>query len=168
MGPIMKPENENTNDLYAMLSAEARRELEQHEQSMAAPQGSKLVEHGILPAGLIILNSGAVRVSVPCSRRSASMATAQPGKVFGMRATITGELPEIDVTCLEQCRITVLPRDIFLDLLKARPEMYFAVARVLSEDLQMANRILSSTARRSLPSRAKVALKPEDVGMSKS
>jgi CRP-like cAMP-binding protein len=142
------PNDTKMNELYAVLPLEARQELEKHEQLITVSAGTSLIKHGVLPKGLVILTQGTVEISVPCSRRPTSMSITQPGKVFGMRAAITGELPEIDVTCLEPCCITFLPRNIFLDLLTARPEMYFAVAKVLSADLQMANQILSSTARR--------------------
>jgi CRP-like cAMP-binding protein len=153
----MSLENANTNELYSLLSAELRRELEKNEQSMDVPQGTRLIEHGVLPQGLIILNSGSVQVSVPCMRRSAAVTTGQRGKVFGMRAAISGELPETDITCLEDCRVTLLPRDAFIGLLKTKPELYFAVARVLSGDLQIANRILRSSVRRCSASRVRVA-----------
>ena len=141
----------NTNELYATLRAELRHELAQHEQLMTVPEGAILIDHGILPDYLVILNSGTVRVSVPTPKRAASMTTGQQGRVFGMRAAISGELPETDVTCVEPCNITILPRDVFLDLLKGHPEIYFAVAKVLSADLQIADRILRNHPRRVSP-----------------
>ena len=68
-----------------------------------------------------------------------------------MRTAISGELPEVDVTCLEPCSITTVPRDIFLGLLKSHPEIYFAVAKVLSADLQIADRILRNHPRHTAP-----------------
>src|SRR5579872_5274242 len=130
----MSLETGNTNELYAMLRADLRHELAQHEQFMTVPEGAILIDHRTLPDHLVILNSGTVRVSVPSLNRTASMTTGQEGKVFGMRSAISGELPEIDVSCVEPCNITILPRDVFLDLLKGRPEIYFAVAKVLSAD----------------------------------
>ncbi|HEY7405344.1 MAG TPA: Crp/Fnr family transcriptional regulator [Candidatus Angelobacter sp.] len=148
----MSGEAKNTNELYALLRAELRHELAQHEQLITLPEGSTLIEHSVLPDHLVILNSGTVRVSVPCPRRAVSVTTGQQGKVFGMRAAISGELPEIDVICVEPCNITMVPRDAFLDLLKNHPEIYFAVAKVLSADLQIADHILRSNSRRALPS----------------
>jgi CRP-like cAMP-binding protein len=144
----MSMENVNTNELYSMLPKEICRDLESHEQNMDVPQGATLIEHGVLPRGLIILNSGTVQISVPGSRRSPSVISAEPGKVFGMRAAIAGELPDIDVTCVENCSVTLVPRDAFLNVLKGNPQIYFAVAKVLSGDLQIAHRILRSSARR--------------------
>jgi CRP-like cAMP-binding protein len=138
----------NMNELYAMLTPDVRCELEKHEQSRMVPRGTALLEHSVLPDSLVILDSGTVQVSVPCRERCATLTTAQAGKVFGMRAAISGELPEIDVTCMEPCHVTFLPRDTFLNLLKAKPQIYFAVAKVLSADLQIADRILRSSTRR--------------------
>jgi CRP-like cAMP-binding protein len=135
------------NELYAMLPNETRLELQKHEQSRTVPQGTQLIEHGVLPDSLVILNSGKVQISVASSQRRAALATAQAGKVFGMRAAVSGELPEIDVTCLEACRVTFVPRESFLNLLKSKPEIYFAIARVLSTDLQIADHILRTSMR---------------------
>ena len=144
----MSSESQQTNELYSVLRPDLRRELDQHEQMITALKGAPLIQHGVLPDHLVILNSGTVRVSVPCRQRAVSMTTEQTGKVFGMRAAITGELPEIDVTCVEPCTITTVPRDAFLELLKNHPEIYFAVAKVLSADLQIADHILRSHSRR--------------------
>jgi CRP-like cAMP-binding protein len=78
-----------------------------------------------------------------------------------MRAAISGELPEIDVTAIESCRITTVPRDAFLNLLKHHPEIYFVVARVLSGDLQIADRILRNSSRRCSPGVRAKAPKPD-------
>lgn len=147
----MSLETGNTNELYAMLRADLRHELAQHEQRMTVPEGAILIDHGVLPRYLVTLDSGTVMISVPSPKRATSMTMAQQGKVFGMRAAISGELPEIDVTCVEPCNITILPRDVFLDLLKTYPEIYLSVARVLSADLQIADRILRNHPRRTMP-----------------
>ncbi|HZD93416.1 MAG TPA: Crp/Fnr family transcriptional regulator [Candidatus Sulfotelmatobacter sp.] len=152
----MSLETGNTNELYALLQTDLRHELAQHERLLTAPGGATLINHSVLPDHLVILNSGTVRVSVPCSRRAVSMTTGEPGKVFGMRAAISGELPEVDVTCVGPCNITILPLDVFLNLLKNHPEIYFAVAKVLSADLQIADRILRDHPRRAPVPRFKV------------
>jgi CRP-like cAMP-binding protein len=154
---MMSVENVETNELYGMLPVDVCRELQKHETSMTVPQGTALIEHGMLPGGLVILNSGTVKISVPCPRRPV-VTTGQAGRVFGMRTAISGELPEIDVVCLESCRVTFVPRDVFLACLQLHPEIYFAVARVLSHDLQIAHHILRSTSRsrRRVPADARI------------
>ena len=148
----MSLESTSTNELYAVLRPELRSELARIERLLTAPEGATLIHHGVLPDHLVILNSGIVRVSIPGGKRTASLTIGQQGKVFGMRAAISGEPPEIDVTCVKPCNITMLPRHAFLCLLNNHPEIYFAIAKVLSADLQMANDFLRDHSRRASPS----------------
>jgi len=77
-----------------MLSPEVRAELVKAEQSMTVPEGTALIQQGVPPENLIIINSGTVAVSLNCPRGPASLDYSEPGKVFGMRAMVSGELPE--------------------------------------------------------------------------
>lgn len=131
-----------------MLSPEVCAELAKSERSMTVPEGTTLIQQDVPPENLVIIHSGKVAVSLNCLRGSASLDYAEPGKVFGMRALVSGELPEINVTCVESCSITIVPRDAFLSLLQSKPEIYFGVAKVLSSDLKIADRILRSNSRR--------------------
>ncbi len=145
------------NDLYEGLSEEALEELKKHERAAIIPSGGKLLEHGVLPENLIIVNSGAVDISVPAAGSHVSLGSAGPGKVFGMRAAIAGETPEINVTCLDECAVTLVPRKEFMAVLQKYPNIYFAVARVLSADLKIADRLIRDCSRRPvLVNRAKV------------
>src|SRR5437016_7472036 len=56
-----------------------------------------------------------------------SVALAGHGKVFGLRSAVSGELPEINVMCLERCTVTLLSKDEFLQILKQYPQIYFAI-----------------------------------------
>jgi CRP-like cAMP-binding protein len=141
--------SEAANELYEMLSPESRAELARFEQVRIVPAGTHLITCGVPPENLVIVNAGKVEITLDCrSRHPASLGYSGAGKVFGMRATVSGELPEIDVTCLESCSITTVPRDVFLAFLKSNPQAYFAVAKVLSSDLQIADRILRGHTRR--------------------
>jgi CRP-like cAMP-binding protein len=136
------------NELYEMLSPELRALLASSEQSMIVPEGTSLIQQGVPPENLVIMHSGKVAVSLNCMRGSASLDYSEPGKVFGMRALVSGELPEINVTCVERCSITIVPRQAFLALLESNPALYFGVAKVLSTDLKIADRILRNNSRR--------------------
>jgi len=145
------------NELYAVLSAELRTELAKYERSVIVSPGTQLIEHGVLPEQLVILNSGTVEITLAGMQESFSLDGAKTGKVFGMRAVVSGEMPEMDVTSQENCRITLIPRDAFLTTVRAYPQMYFAIAKVLSNDLVMAQRFLKISLRHS--ARRKTAAK---------
>jgi CRP-like cAMP-binding protein len=149
------------NELYEMLSPEVRAELVKAERSLTVPEGTTLIQQGVPPENLVIINSGKVAVSLNCMRGAASVDYSEPGKVFGMRALVSGELPEINVTCVESCSITVVPRDAFLSLLQDKPEIYFGVAKVLSSDLKIADRILRNNSRRFICGPRSRTVKPD-------
>jgi hypothetical protein len=46
------------NELYEMLSPEVRAELVKAEQSMTVPEGTTLIQQGVPPENLVIINSG--------------------------------------------------------------------------------------------------------------
>jgi CRP-like cAMP-binding protein len=89
-----------------------------------------------------------VEISVPSAGSDVVLGTAGPGKVFGMRAVVSGELPEMNATCLEECDIAVIAGHVFSTLLSDNPQMYFAVAKVLSADLKIADQLIRNCARK--------------------
>jgi len=136
------------NELYEMLSPQLREKLATFGRSWSAPGGTHLFQHAAVPEHLIVLHAGKVEIILYSAGKSVSCDFCEAGKVFGMRAVVTGEPQELDVLCIEPCSVTSFPRDMFLALLKANPEMYSAVVRVLGSDLQIANGILRNTVHR--------------------
>jgi CRP-like cAMP-binding protein len=151
-------DNGARDELYAGLSAELRTELAKYERSVTVSPGTHLIKHSVLPEQLVILHSGKVEITLAGIQEPFSLDGGETGKVFGMRAVVSGELPEVDVTSRENCRITLIPRDAFLTIVRAHPKMYFAIAKVLSNDLVMAQRFLKISLRH--PARRKTAAKP--------
>jgi CRP-like cAMP-binding protein len=135
------------NELYADLPQAVSQELAGQGEPLTVAPGTRLVESGVIPQGLIILNSGTAETTVLVAGREKSLGIAGPGRVFALHSTITGTPPETTVTCLEESRITVLPKDVFLQVLARHPEMYFAVIKVLSADLTNAHRLIRDCAR---------------------
>lgn len=144
-----------------MLPAELRGELAKYEHSMTVPAGTRLIKHGVLPDHLVIVNSGSVEITLGSILESVSLDCAEAGKVFGMHAAVSGNPPEADVTSRENCQVTLIPREAFLKAARNHPQMYFAIAKVLSNDLVMAQRFLKTTVRR--PLRRKPIAKPLQV-----
>jgi CRP-like cAMP-binding protein len=132
----------HTNDLYAPLSAEMRQKLANCEETKTITSGTRLISHGIPPAYLFIINSGSVEVSLPSLARHITVAVAGIGKVFGLHALVSGELPRLDVTSLEDCVVTMIPKEKFAGILRENPQIYFAIAKVLSQDLKLADELL--------------------------
>ena len=134
------------NELYAGLPGAVRQELVDHGKSETVIRGTRLVEKGVIPQGLIILNSGTAETTLHVAGRERSLGIAGPGNVFALHSIMMGTPPETTVTCLEECRVTIVPRNIFLEALARYPEMYCAVVKVLSADLARADRLIRDCA----------------------
>jgi CRP-like cAMP-binding protein len=138
------------NELYAILSSELRTEFGKYELAVTVPEGTNLIKQGVPPDQLVIVNSGKVEIAVGGMHEAVSIDGTQAGRVFGMRAIVSGELPEVDVTSQEICRLTLIPRDAFLTTVREYPQLYSAIAKVLSNELTMAHRFLKASLRRPL------------------
>jgi CRP-like cAMP-binding protein len=142
--------SEALNELYASLSPDAVETLRQHETRKAVPAKTKLIELGKRPDHLIMLSAGTVEVLLPSGEQAIVLSTAGPGKVFGLRALVSGESPQIEVICRTECGLRLLPAQLFTRVLRSHPQMYFAVAKLLSADLQLAQAYLKERSRRKL------------------
>jgi CRP-like cAMP-binding protein len=131
-----------TNDFYAGLSEDVRRELAGHGRVVRVPAGTALVEAGTSPKELLVLNSGSAETFVMVAGKPRSLGIAQAGKVFGLHFMLAEAPPNVNVTCLEECEVTFLPKDAFLELLERNPPMCFAFIQVLSSDLAAADRVI--------------------------
>jgi CRP/FNR family transcriptional regulator, polysaccharide utilization system transcription regulator len=146
---FMSSDKEVTNELYADISDGVRDELAAHEQTATFPRGTRLLQCGIPADRLVILNSGSVEISVSIAGQARSLGIEGPGKVFALDSIISGAALHTSATCLEECNVTYMPKEVFLEVLRRNPQMYFAVAKVLSSDLAAADRIIRNCARRS-------------------
>src|SRR5215510_260579 len=144
--------NEGTelNELYKELTPEVRDELSRHEERVTVPAGTKLIRPRSTPEHLIFIEQGSVEISVPAGEKALCVNVVGSGKVLGLRPIVANAAPEIEATTLEDCTIVRIPREIFVSAVKHHPEMYFAISKVLSADLNHAERLL-----RDLPRSAK-------------
>ena len=135
------------NELYQSLPPAVCQELSRLEEQATVPAGTKLIREGVTPDHLIAIERGSVEISVPAGENVISLSAAGQGKVLGLRSIIAGALPEFEATTLEECRISSISRQDFLEVLKRHPEMYLAISKVLSADLHAAQRLLRETPR---------------------
>src|SRR5579859_1249680 len=94
------------NELSQELSPELREELSLHERQSVIPPGTRLIRQGIVLEELIVIQRGAVEISVPVGERSMFLTKAGAGKVLALRPVLVGTVPEIDATTIEECTVT--------------------------------------------------------------
>jgi len=129
-------------ELYKSLPQDVAAALRERETRLTVPARTKLVCYGTQPEHLIMLCTGSAEILLPCGGQAIVLSTAGAGKIFGLRALVSDKLPEIEAICRTECTLRLLPREIFVTALQCHPEMYFTVAKLLSEDLQLAHAYL--------------------------
>jgi len=134
------------NELYAALPPEIRAKLIAHETATTFPAGEQIIRAGVLLGNLIMITSGLVEISLPVAQGDFSLVLAGKGKVLGLRCVVSGELPDTDVTALEATSATMIPQKEFIHILHQHPQMYSAIAKVLSTDLKLADKLLRQVA----------------------
>jgi CRP-like cAMP-binding protein len=137
-------------ELYRSVPRDLAKSVRESETHVIVPAATKLIYCGKRPEHLIMLCAGSVEISLPCGKQAIVLSLAAPGRVFGLRALVTGELPEIEAICRSECELRLLPEKIFTSALKSNPQMYFAVTKLLSADLQLAQAYLKNRSHRRL------------------
>jgi len=127
------------NQLYAQLSEQACQELAKHEQRLTVSGGTSLVRYGVPMNHLVILDSGSAEIYVPSAGKALSLGIAGPGRVLGLQSVLSGEAPPTSAICRELCDVTLVPREVFLGVLRRHPQIYFSIARILSSELSTAD-----------------------------
>src|SRR4051812_9425069 len=128
--------------LFAALSAGEIQDIESRMQRRDyAPQQVIVREGGPGDAAFLVVSGlVAVRHKDPDSGVEFVLAELGPGQMFGEMALITGKPRTASVVALEQTGCAVLERSDFERALQAHPAMALALARVMAERLEAANR----------------------------
>lgn len=131
-------------ELYRSLPRDVEKTLRQAETRLTVPPSTKLIYCGRRPEHLIALCAGAVEVTLPGKNQEVILSMAGPGRIFGLRALVTGKLSETEVICRTECELCLLPMEVFASALKSHSQMYLPLAKLLSADLQLAQAYLKN------------------------
>ena len=115
----------------------------QHSFAVTVPKGTVLMKHGVPPEHVIILKAGKVRISVPYSCCAVALDGKECERVFGLYAALSGEKPEFDIICTDDCDVTLMKKDIFETVVQRNPRMEFIVARMLGNESITLHQILA-------------------------
>ena len=137
--------------LYEKLTPEVYAFLLQHSLAATVPKGTFLMKHGVPPEHVIILKAGKVRISVPYSCCAMALDGEDCERVFGLYAALSGDKPELDIICTDDCDVTLMRKDIFETAAQRNPPMDFTVARMLGNESTTAQQILRIARRHSRP-----------------
>lgn len=118
----------------APLSSVVLTALKDIQTTKVCPEGLELFLEGQLPAGIYILYTGRVKLSVTDNHgRQVIVGTALPGDILGLSAAVSGK-------CYEETAVAMIPSQIgfikckdFLSFMDHHPEGAFWVVQLLSD-----------------------------------
>lgn len=96
------------------------------------PPGAHIVEMGDADNALYLIRQGKVKVVLPGHPEEAIVAILDDGDFFGELSLCDGRARSATVVALEPTSAYLLPRDVFLDFLKAHPPAAIQVLEVLA------------------------------------
>ncbi len=120
-------------EIYKDLSPRVMSELESLAVPFCCESAKVLFMEEQEPRSLLFLLEGRVKLTMSSSGgKRLMLGIAAPGDVLGLAAVVTGCPYEITAVAQFPCRIRVLPRKSFLDLLLRNPVAWQNSARLLS------------------------------------
>lgn len=126
-------------EFFGKLSPAARHDLESMVFPTLYQPGVLLFSEKSVPAGLFIVVSGEVKLSINSSDgKRLILSIAKAGDVIGLSAVLSGMPSEMTAEVLYPSRVAVIDRDQFLGFMARRPEVYQVVTQELSQQYKVA------------------------------
>lgn len=134
-----KGQTKRSGEFFSKLSPAALRDLESMEFPTLYQPGQLLFSEKALPAGIFIVVSGDVKLSINSSDgKRLILSIAKAGEVLGLSSVLSGLPSEMTAEVLYPSRIAVIDRDQFLAFMSRHPEVYQVVTQELSLQYKVA------------------------------
>jgi CRP/FNR family cyclic AMP-dependent transcriptional regulator len=117
-------------------------------------RGEIIMRRGDPNAGMVVIVSGRVRISVVSEEgKEITLTVLGPGDVLGEMSLLDGEECSADATAQEDCVLLVVDRNQFLRLLRSNSELCLHLMAMLTRRLRRSNTALEDIALLDLPTR---------------
>lgn len=125
--------------LFMHLSAEAARDFNAIQNLQELPRGTVLFGEGQTPMAVILLQTGAARLSI-CSSRGErlTLRTAKAGEVLGLSANVSGKAHEVTAETTTPSQVVFIKRKDFIRFLRDHSDACMQVVQLLSNDVHAA------------------------------
>ena len=135
----VKSYSQRPGEFFKKLSPAALRDLESMEFPTLYQPGVLLFSERTVPAGIFIVVSGEVKLSINSSEgKRLILSIAKAGEVLGLSSVLSGLPSEMTAEVLYPSRIAVVERDQFLGFMSRHPEVYQVVTQELSLQYKVA------------------------------
>ena len=147
----------NYSSLWSTLPIDVKSKFDQSSQVINVKRGEKIYEAGDQPRGIYFIESGLVGLLIIGSESGKEhlLRFFKEGQFFGHRSLFSSEDYHGNTVALEASKLRLVPKNIVLEVLEKKPELYRDILVVVSKELRrcenqhvmiLENQILARTA----------------------
>lgn len=127
--------------IWTSLPSEVLKKMEISAQKLSLKRGDIIYRPGEQPKGIYMMDSGLVGLLfLTESGKEHLLRFFRQEQFFGHRSLFSDEVYHAQALALEPSELRLIPKNVVLEILKAHPELFEDVARVLASELGQAER----------------------------
>lgn len=140
--------------LFCDLDKGALSEIDQHKTSNVYKKGQVVFYEGNHPMGLFCLQSGKIKIyKTGVEGKEQIVRFAKPGDFLGYRALISNELYTASAAAMEDCKICLIDKHVFFNLLDGDKGFNWKMMQQLSRELRQAEEFMTDLAQKTVRER---------------
>ena len=137
--------------LFASLDDNAARELRSLLSDEKVPQNTRLFRQGDIGDAMYLIESGRVRISIHDNEeQEVILAELAQGDFFGEMSLIDGRQRSADAHVIDDARLAILSRDVFLSFVRNNPDVALEMLSALTDRLRRTDELLRSRVSRNV------------------
>ncbi len=145
---------QNDSVAWELLPKEAQEYLAQHKTMKKYQRGQFIYHMNEQPQGLYLVEDGLIGIIIYSSSGAEHLLRLyKKGQYFGHRSLFAEELYHAGSICLQDCTISMIPKNIVNDIFQNFPQTQMMVIRYLAQDLGRAERQRVSISEKEVQSR---------------
>jgi uncharacterized membrane protein len=145
--------------LFASLDDEAATELRNLLSDRVVNQNTRLFRQGDKGDAMYLIESGRVRISIhDDDEQELTLAELAQGDFFGEMSIIDGRQRSANAHVIEDARLAVLSREVFLSFVRTNPDVALEMLSALTDRLRRTDELLRSRVSRNVNEEAKARL----------
>ena len=130
-----------------------------HKSCSVLKKGQVIFHEGFHPHGVYCINDGKVKLSqIGDAGREHIVRLAKPGDILGYRAILSGDRFSCSAIALDDSSVCFIPKEVFLQMLKADTSLSMSMMRLLSDNLREAETRITEMAQKTVRERLAEAI----------
>jgi CRP/FNR family transcriptional regulator len=138
MTSSQQPPSNNTQKKFSSLFEQTKNLIKNADlEHSFFKKGETVFREGTTALGLYCIQSGKFKLSITGDDgKEKIIHLVKEGDMMGYRALLSDSLYNASAVALESCELIFIPKDIFIEVLKANSQLSFEMMKLLADDLK--------------------------------